>query len=298
MNSTAELNTSTQPAVGNEFTTLAMCARAVRFASATVTSSTAPAGRTPKEVVWKHNQIKLYRYDRRGTVVHPVPLLLVHSLIARSYILDLVPGTSFIEYLLDRGFDVYLIDWGVPTTRLRLEDYVLDYLPQAVKTMRSESQAAELSLLGYCLGGTLVLLYAATHPDSPVRNIVSVATPVDFPPMARSSIWGAVSAAPCLPIATCRCVDASGNIPAEVIRTNFQIFRSFHPASEFSWYMSLWENLDDAEYVAYFRALDRWAQDHISLSWGGLPPDHRRLRAGQQADPRRVRVGRAARRAL
>jgi polyhydroxyalkanoate synthase subunit PhaC len=263
MSFTAEPRTSTRPAVGNECTTLAMCDRAVRFASATLTSSTAPVGRTAKQLVWEHNQIKLYRYDPRRTIVYPVPLLFVHSLIARSYILDLVPGTSFIEYLLDRGFDVYLIDWGVPTTHLRLEDYVLGYLPQALKTMRGESQAAELSLLGYCLGGTLVLLYAATHPDSAVRNIVSVATPVNFRPMALSRTWPSVPGDPCLQIAMDRWVDASGNIPAEVIKTNFQIFRSLHPANEFSWYLSLWEHLDDAEYVAYFRALDRWAQDHI-----------------------------------
>jgi polyhydroxyalkanoate synthase subunit PhaC len=263
MSSTAEPRTPARPAMGNEFMALAMFDRAVRFASATLTSSAAPVGRTPKQVVWAHNQITLYRYCPRRAVVHPVPLLLVHSLITRPYILDLIPGTSFVEYLLDRGFDVYLIDWGLPRAHLRLEDYVLDYLPHALKTMRGESKAAELSVLGYCLGGLLVLLYAATHPDSPVRNIVSVATPVDFRPMARSGIWGSVPADPRLQIAIESWFDAYGNIPAEVIKTNFQIFRSFHPASEFSWYMSLWENLDDAEYVAYFRAVDRWAQDHI-----------------------------------
>jgi polyhydroxyalkanoate synthase subunit PhaC len=263
MSSITDALTAPRPAVGNESTTLAMCDRALRFASTMLATCTASVAPTPKQVVWEHNQIKLYRYWPRRALRHPVPLLLVHSLIARPYVLDLVPGTSLVEYLLDEGYDVYLIDWDVPTARLRLEDYVLDYLPQALRIMRAESQAADVSMLGYCLGGTLVLLYAATHPDGPVRNIVSVATPVNFRPMVRASTCGSVPADPCCRIAIEPWVDGRGNIPAEVIRTQFQILRSLHPASEFSWYLSLWENLDDPEYVAYFRALDRWGQDHI-----------------------------------
>jgi polyhydroxyalkanoate synthase subunit PhaC len=62
------------------------------------------------------------------------PLFIVFSLVSRSYVLDLTPGNSFVEHLTDAGFDVFLLDWGVPDERDAhnlLEDYVAGYLPAA-----------------------------------------------------------------------------------------------------------------------------------------------------------------------
>ena len=76
----------------------------------------APIAQTPKELVWTLNKAKLYRYipvvpaEKR----HPVPLLLVFALMNRPYILDLRPGHSFVEFMVSQGYDVFLLDWGVP----------------------------------------------------------------------------------------------------------------------------------------------------------------------------------------
>ena len=62
-----------------------------------------------------------------------MPLLLVFALMNRPSILDLRPGNSFVEYMVDQGFDVYLLDWGTPgqeDRNLKFDDYVLDYLPR------------------------------------------------------------------------------------------------------------------------------------------------------------------------
>src|SRR5579884_2889593 len=73
-----------------------------------------PTGQTPRTFVWGRNKARLYRYTPVVPTAHPVPVLLVYALINRPYILDLLPGASFVEYLLGRGFDVYLLDWGEP----------------------------------------------------------------------------------------------------------------------------------------------------------------------------------------
>ena len=81
-----------------------------------VSTTRAMVGQTPKEVVWTLNKAKLYRYipvvpaEQR----HKVPLLLVFALMNKPYILDLRPGNSYIEYMVKQGYDVYLLDWGVP----------------------------------------------------------------------------------------------------------------------------------------------------------------------------------------
>ncbi len=79
----------------------------------------AAIAQTPKELVWTLNKAKLYRYvpvlpkEKR----HPIPLLLVFALMNRPYILDLRPGHSFVEYMVNKGYDLYLLDWGVPGAR-------------------------------------------------------------------------------------------------------------------------------------------------------------------------------------
>jgi polyhydroxyalkanoate synthase len=232
--------------------------RARRFSDALIDTTTAPVGQTPKSVVWKRGSMKLYRYRARTATQHPVPLLIVHSLVSRSYILDLIPGNSFIEYLLDEGFDVYLTDWGVPTAadaRLSLDNYVLDFLPRMVDVVLEESGTDAISMLGYCMGGLLALLYAATHPDGPVRNLLTLATPVDFDHLGLQGIWGRSVNAD-------QMVKTFGNIPAELIRNSFRMLK---PASEVSpvRLIGLWQNVENERFVEQYRAFDRWTREHI-----------------------------------
>lgn len=103
-------------------------------------------GQTPKDVVWRRGRSELWRYRSDQIRVSP-PLLIVYSLFNRSYILDLQPGNSFVEHLLDAGFDVYLLDWGVPDERdagNTLEDYADHYLPLAVERVRRVSGTGQV----------------------------------------------------------------------------------------------------------------------------------------------------------
>jgi polyhydroxyalkanoate synthase len=147
-----------------------------------LTTDNALIGATPKDVVWTHRKTTLYRY-RSSQRTHAVPVLLVFALINRPAIFDLRRGYSFVEFLLSEGFDVYLIDWGVPDDEdadTGLEYYVCDALPWGVREVLRSSGAEELSLVGWCIGGTLCALHAATAgAESPVRNMVLLTTPID-----------------------------------------------------------------------------------------------------------------------
>ena len=70
-------------------------------------------GVTPKDIVYSRGSMKLYHYQPVCDEIYRVPIVLVMSLINRYYIVDLAPGQSFVEYLVEQGFDVYLIDWGL-----------------------------------------------------------------------------------------------------------------------------------------------------------------------------------------
>jgi poly[(R)-3-hydroxyalkanoate] polymerase subunit PhaC len=154
---------------------------AVEYANLLLTQDDAQVGATPKDVIWTHRKTTLYRYrsDRRR---HTVPVLLVFALINRPDIFDLHPGNSFVEYLLGEGFDVFLIDWGYPEeedAEVGLEEYVCDELHWGIREVLRESGQEELTLLGWCIGGTLCLMYAGWEPENAVRNMVLLTTPVD-----------------------------------------------------------------------------------------------------------------------
>ena len=72
-----------------------------------VMTTKAAIAQTPKELVWTLNKAKLYRYEPvvPAEKRHPVPLLLVFALMNRPYILDLRPGHSFVEFMVNQGYD-------------------------------------------------------------------------------------------------------------------------------------------------------------------------------------------------
>jgi hypothetical protein len=72
-------------------------------------------GTTPKQTVWRRDRAQLWRYRSDGVTAR-TPVLIVMSLVSRSYILDLYSGASFIEALRDAGFDVYMLDWASRTS--------------------------------------------------------------------------------------------------------------------------------------------------------------------------------------
>ena len=126
---------------------------------------------------------------------HGVPLVLVPPLAARPTIFDLMPNRSLVKYFVARGYRVYLIDWGEPgreQAHYGLGDYVDDLMPEALRRIREHAQVQDLSLFGWCLGGLFCLMHAGLSHDTHLRNIITVASPIDT---REGSIMGQLTAA-------------------------------------------------------------------------------------------------------
>jgi polyhydroxyalkanoate synthase subunit PhaC len=215
-------------------------------------------GQTPKDTIYKRGTLSLYHYRPLATEVYRIPVLFVMSLVSKAYILDLAPGQSFIEFLLKQGYDVYLIDWGVPRPEdkhLKLEDYVLDFIPDCIAQILADSGERDLSIIGYCMGGMLALMYAALHPQGPLKNLVCLTTPVNFEGMKLMRQWTDKRY-----FDLDRIVDTLGNVPPEVIFRSFDMLR---PAARVASQIRLWDNMWNDEFVKSFRMFDRWAGDQI-----------------------------------
>lgn len=153
-----------------------------------LTTPGAVIGATRRDAVWTHRKTTLYRY-RSNARTRGVPILLVFALINRPEIFDLRPGHSFVEYLLGEGYDVFVVDWGVPGEEdadMGIADYVCDELHWAVRETLRTSGRPELTMIGWCIGATLAAMYTALHAGGPVRNLVLLTMPVD----TRGSLYG------------------------------------------------------------------------------------------------------------
>lgn len=225
----------------------------------------ARVGVTPRDAVWSSGKATLYRYrpiDGKGDEAGPEPIgppvLLVMSLVSRSFILDLQPGNSFVEHLLERGFDVFLLDWGVPDeddAANTFETYVDHLIPESVSVVDRLGGDQGVTVFGYCYGGLLALLYAAAHPEDPIRNLVVMATPVDFDhmPPAMSGV-GADGIDPS------NVIDSTGNVPASSVRASFALLT---PTADLTTVADFWEKLDDDQFLNNYQAMTSWTRDHI-----------------------------------
>lgn len=223
----------------------------------------ARVGQTPKETIWSLNKTKLYHYFPQTPAEHRqrIPLLLVFALINRPYIFDLRPGNSFVEYMVQHGYDVYLIDWGVPgpeDAHLKFDDFALNYLPRAIRKLQSHSGSHEFSILGWCIGATLSTLYAAMRPNDGLRNLTLLTAPLDFSNTTANafSLWLREDY-----YNVDRLVQSIGNIPGEMIDWGSKMIK---PVENFIGnYIKLWDNLDDPAIIESWQAMNTWVTDPV-----------------------------------
>ena len=226
-----------------------------------LTTSDPRTGRSPKDVLIKRGTMRLYHYHPRTDDVYRVPILIVMATTNRGYLFDLTPGNSFVEFLLDKGYDVFLLDWEAPTIAektLRIDDYVLDFIPSCMRRIRQETGEQDVSLIGYCFGGVLSLLYTALHEEDGPKNLVCFTTPINFSKLELFHTWSDQRY-----FDVDRIVEAYGNVPPDMIFSSFEMLR---PASRLAGQVTLWDNIWNDEYVHTLRLYDRWASDTLPLA--------------------------------
>src|SRR3982751_2415128 len=99
-------------------------------------------GVSPAEVVYEEDRLTLRHYTSDTEPRYRTPLVFIYALVNRPYILDLKKGRSVIANFVERGFDTYLVDWGIPTyadRHLTLDDYINGYLVNVLDYLRERS---------------------------------------------------------------------------------------------------------------------------------------------------------------
>ncbi len=227
-------------------------------ADALATLLTADVGHTESEVVYEENKLELHHYEP-AEKRHETPIFIVYALVNRPYILDLQPDKSVIRHLLDSGFDVYMIRWGDPSIldqSLTLEDYVDRYIKNSADVVRAREDVDDLHVLGYCMGGTMALMYDILH-DEDVRTLSLMATPYVFEGTGGIlEHWASYFDPDTV-------VDALGNLPADFLAVSFSMM---DPIDQYiSKYVRLYENVENEAFVENFARMEQWIWDGVDV---------------------------------
>ena len=254
-----------------------------------IASSGPSLGSTPKDILAVRGTMNLYHYRPIADEIYRIPILIVMATTNRGYILDMVPGQSFIEFLLKRGYDVYMLDWTAPKPEeksLGMEDYVLDFIPDCVRRVQQDSGEHDVNVIGYCFGGVLSLLYGSIFNDGPMKNLICFTTPIDFREMKLFSNFSDRRY-----FDVDRLVDSVGNVPPEMILSSFEMLR---PASRAVSQVQLWENIWNDEFVKVVPDVRSLGDRYAAAGRRVFPRYHQGPDVGQQA-LQRHHVGRRPR---
>ena len=212
-------------------------------------------GKTPYDVVYEEDRIKLKHYRPTAEKQVNTPLLMVYALINRETMLDLQPGRSVVQNFLNMGIDVYMIDWGYPARKdryLTIDDHVNGYLDNVVEFIRDRHGLPKINLMGICMGGTFAIIYSALHPEK-IQNLITTVTPSNFETdQGLLHIWTKG-------LDLGRIIDAYGNMPGDLLNLGFLLL---NPARlVIDKYIGFFENIDNKDFIENFVRMEKWIFD-------------------------------------
>ena len=219
--------------------------------------------------IWSQGAARVLDYGQcaEATAPHGPVVLVVPSLINRAYVLDLIPGNSFLRALAARGLRPLLLDWGSPGQAERhfdMQDYMAGPLSSALALAHGLGGRPP-AVLGYCMGGTLCAGQALTHGG--MRALVTIGAPWDFAASGGTAqaMRGAARhyGAQRLRQTLRGLAQVFGAIPVTVFQHLFALIDPIQVARKFQKFNALPDGDPAAE---LFVALEDWLADGVPLA--------------------------------
>ena len=207
---------------------------------------------TPSAVVWQQGRATVTRIGAHDAQRSGEPVLLVHSVVTRPWILDLLPDRSLANALVAAGRDVYLLDWGDPRRADARHDLAAhaEVLHEAVGAVAARSPTKRVHVVGYCMGATVALGALGAWTTNRVASLVLIAPPFDTQvPGGMAAVLQRPELMPVLAL------DEDGCVPAAYVREGFHLLRR----QVLKGALVRLKRRKDADFQRVASALSRWA---------------------------------------
>jgi polyhydroxyalkanoate synthase len=146
---------------------------------------------------------------------------------------------------------------------LKFDDYTLEYMPRAIRKLKSIAGVEEFSMLGWCIGAILTTIYAALRPDDGLRNLILLTAPLDFSDKQALTFarWTDERY-----FDVDKVLGAFGNMPGEMIDYGAKALK---PVENYIVnYLKLWDNIENPSVIEAWQAMNTWVTDNIPLAGG------------------------------
>ncbi|MGG4409768.1 alpha/beta fold hydrolase [Niallia taxi] len=226
-----------------------------------LTEEDIPVGLSEKYPIWKKNKTTLWYYPAPQKKFKE-PIFLIYSIVNKAYILDLAPSISLIESFTNAGYDTYLIDFGIPGFEDRdtsIDDYVIKYIDKGYQRALRHAGTDEMTVIGFCLGGTIAAVFAAVTKEK-IKNLILAVSPIDFSSFPMYDKW--LTALRNGEIEMEEFTDAISMVPPDFIKYGTRMIAA--PVS-YSHYLALLHRVGDPKYREKWLRMNKWTLDHIPL---------------------------------
>ncbi|OJW51159.1 MAG: hypothetical protein BGO67_12600 [Alphaproteobacteria bacterium 41-28] len=142
---------------------------------------------TPGDVIFRNDLFELIHYKPLTEKQYEVPLLIIPPWINKYYIFDLSPNNSFVKWMLEQGYNVFIISWvnpGPDHASKTFDDYLLEGAYRASDFVSSFTKSPSIHAMGYCVGGNMLTTLGAyiekTKATFSLQSMTLLATIIDF----------------------------------------------------------------------------------------------------------------------
>ncbi|MFP7571276.1 PHA/PHB synthase family protein [Marivita sp. S2033] len=138
------------------------------------------------DVVYRNDMMEVIQYKPTTEKVRETPIVLFPPWINKFYILDLKPENSFIRWVVDQGYTLFVVSWINPDesySDVGLESYIEDGYLRAIEEVKSICDVEKVNAIGYCIAGTtlnLTLSLMKQKGDKSIKSATFFTTLTDF----------------------------------------------------------------------------------------------------------------------
>ncbi|MEO9516953.1 MAG: class I poly(R)-hydroxyalkanoic acid synthase [Paracoccaceae bacterium] len=133
----------------------------VRLADETAFQLGENVATTPGKVIFRNRMLELIQYTPTTKKVHQTPIVLFPPWINKYYILDLKEQNSFVKWVVDQGYTMFVVSWINPDSAyadVGMAEYIDEGYIKALEVVKEVTGQKKVNAVGYCIAGTTLAL--------------------------------------------------------------------------------------------------------------------------------------------